>query len=317
MLWLLLFTIIMTACGGRFGKKAAAPAPSREFPEAQVPSILEEPQERIDWLVGHFWDRFIDPSLTHVQDSLHIGGVPAEEVEKQVGMFATLLQQASSAARKEAMDKVFTLSESYTQAHPESEMLARLGELLRKYLYDPSSPVRDEESWLPFISRLCTSPLADPGMVPGYQWERDICLKNRPGSAAADFAFTDLQGRVRTLYGIQAEYTLLIFGNPDCTGCRQIMTTLRETPQLSQLVESGRLRVVDIYIDEDVAAWKAQGESYPKEWINGYDHLRRIQGERIYAVRAIPSIYLLDKEKTVLLKDAPEDRLMEKLSRLL
>ena len=140
---------------------------------------------------------------------------------------------------------------------------------------------------------------------------------NRPGSPAPDFAFTDLRGQVKTLYGIRSDYTVLIFGNPDCTACRQLMTAFREAPALAGGIESGRLKVVDIFIDEDVAAWKAAGDSYPKEWINGYDHQRRIEGDRIYAVRAIPSIYLLDKDKTVLLKDAPEDRLMEKLSRLL
>ena len=33
----------------------------------------------------------------------------------------------------------------------------------------------------------------------------------------------------------------------------------------------------------------------------------------LYNVRAIPSLYLLDRDKTVLLKDAPEDRVFAAL----
>ena len=315
MLWLMLLTLILATCRGGAPKKNQPS--SRSFPSAEIPQILEEPQERMDWLVEHFWDRFLDPAVSEVSDSLHLNGITTDEVEKQVGMFTTLLQQAQPYARSRAMEKVFSLSEAYSQAHPASGMLLRLGDLLRKYLYDPSSPVRDEECYLSFITRLCASPLAESSMVPSYEWERNICLLNRPGSPAPDFAFTDLRGQVKTLYGIRSDYTVLIFGNPDCTACRQLMTAFREAPAIAGGIESGRLKVVDIFIDEDVAAWKAAGDSYPKEWINGYDHQRRIEGDRIYAVRAIPSIYLLDKDKTVLLKDAPEDRLMEKLSRLL
>ena len=244
----MLLTLILATCRGGAPKKNQPS--SRSFPSAEIPQILEEPQERMDWLVGHFWDRFLDPAVSEVSDSLHLNGITTDEVEKQVGMFTTLLQQAQPSARSRAMEKVFSLSEAYSQAHPASGMLLRLGDLLRKYLYDPSSPVRDEECYLPFITRLCASPLAESSMVPSYEWERNICLLNRPGSPAPDFAFTDLRGQVKTLYGIRSDYTVLIFGNPDCTACRQLMTAFREAPAIAGGIESGRLKVVDIFIDE-------------------------------------------------------------------
>jgi hypothetical protein len=40
-----------------------------------------------------------------------------------------------------------------------------------------------------------------------------------------------------------------------------------------------------------------------------------IRTENLYSVRAIPSLYLLDKEKRVIMKDAPEDRVFSYLSR--
>ena len=43
----------------------------------------------------------------------------------------------------------------------------------------------------------------------------------------------------------------------------------------------------------------------PKEWICTYDDGQVITKERLYDLRAIPTFYLLDREKRVLLKDAP------------
>jgi len=41
-----------------------------------------------------------------------------------------------------------------------------------------------------------------------------------------------------------------------------------------------------------------------KEWTNGYDKELVIKNKNLYDLRAIPTLYLLDKNKTVLLKDA-------------
>ena len=49
---------------------------------------------------------------------------------------------------------------------------------------------------------------------------------------------------------------------------------------------------------------------------NGYDHNYAIRTDLIYNVRGIPSIYLLDAEKTVLMKDATPERVLTALANL-
>ena len=56
---------------------------------------------------------------------------------------------------------------------------------------------------------------------------------------------------------------------------------------------------------------------YPKEWLNGYDAAHILRQDQLYCIRAIPSLYLLDAEKRILLKDAPLDRVQEALYSLL
>jgi hypothetical protein len=55
---------------------------------------------------------------------------------------------------------------------------------------------------------------------------------------------------------------------------------------------------------------------YPDKWYNGFDPDLVIRGESLYNVRAIPSLYLLDEDKTVLMKDAPEKKVFDYLNRL-
>jgi hypothetical protein len=79
-------------------------------------------------------------------------------------------------------------------------------------------------------------------------------------------------------------------------------------------VAEGRLAVVNVYIDEDIQAWRSYMPIYPEEWYNGFDPDYLIRGEWLYNVRAIPSLYLLDKEKRVILKDAPENKVFSAIA---
>ena len=206
--------------------------------------------------------------------------------------------------------------EAFQQAQPEGNVFASTLALISRYFYDPNSPVRSEDLYLPFVSRLAASEFVPDEEKSQYAWEKQVCSLNRTGTPAADFRFVDTAGRTRTLYGIKAEWLLLIFGNPDCKACREIMEDMGASAAISNLINSGRLKVVDVYIDEDIDLWKERMDNYPSAWINGYDPTFTIRTDRIYAVRAVPSLYLLDKDKTVVLKDAPAQWALEVLESL-
>jgi hypothetical protein len=93
-----------------------------------------------------------------------------------------------------------------------------------------------------------------------------------------------------------------------------IINALKSMPTVADGIASGRLAVLNIYIDEDLKAWREYMPIYPKEWINAYDPNYVIRTDVLYNVRAIPSLYLLDKDKKVIMKDAPEARLFDWLN---
>ena len=58
-----------------------------------------------------------------------------------------------------------------------------------------------------------------------------------------------------------------------------------------------------IVTDEDIEAWRQYLPSMPKGWICGYDEAMTLTHNRLYDLKAIPSLYLLDRRKHVLIKD--------------
>ena len=77
---------------------------------------------------------------------------------------------------------------------------------------------------------------------------------------------------------------------------------------------AGKLKILAFYPDEDTQAWKAREAVIPPGWINARDASAGlvVKGE-LYAIRAIPSLYLLDGRKRVLLKDAPAEQVITAL----
>ena len=278
--------------------------------------MYADPQERAGYLAGHFWDRFTDTTKVYACDSVTVNGVQMAAVESQMGLFATLLGNLPVETGAQAVVRLYDRAESFERKFPDSNVFEQLSRLTKHYLYDPNSPVRNEDLYFYYVERLGRSDLIDSGYRPGYEWEARMCSLNRAGTPAADFSFTDTRGRERTLYGVKAEYTLLIFGNPGCKACQDIMEQMEAVPEIAALVASGRLKVVDIYIDQEIEEWRAHIPDYPASWINGYDHNYVIRTDLLYNVRGIPSLYLLDAEKTVLLKDATPEKVLTALANL-
>ena len=135
-------------------------------------------------------------------------------------------------------------------------------------------------------------------------YARTLAEKNRIGMTAADFVYTLESGKQGNLYGLKAEYTLLFFYNPDCHTCSEIKQAMKRSLRLKDMVAKGQIKVLTVYPDEDVALWRERLPEMEKEWVNAYDKNQMITHDLLYDLSSIPSFYLLDKDKKVLLKDA-------------
>ena len=184
-----------------------------------------------------------------------------------------------------------------------SNVFSWMSDAVEYYLYDPNSEIRSEELFLPFVSRLVQSPFAKEDLRARYAHEAEVCATNRIGAPAKDFTFVDIRGRRHTLYGERAPLTVLLFVNPGCHACEEVVSAF-EGEAVKARVRDGKLRILGIYIDEDIRAWKDHAAELPAHWINGYEPDGLIRSDQLYFVRGIPSIYLLDADKRILMKDA-------------
>lgn len=262
------------------------------FQMTEIPSILTNPEERAEYLVKNYWSKFnfSDTTIFIYPDVLEQAFVD------YIDILPHTRTEVAAASLKKTMEK----------AGVEKKMFTHFFELYEKYLYDPNSPMRNEEFFIPVLEAVISSPVLDDTNKIRPKNLLQLALKNRPGTAAHDFIFTLENGQKQSLYQQNAEYILIYFYNPGCPACEETSGKMKKSPLISKLTSSKRLKIIAVYPDEDLTEWKKHLNSIPTGagWVNGYDQDVYIKNEEVYDLKAIPTLYLLNKNKQVILKDA-------------
>ena len=163
--------------------------------------------------------------------------------------------------------------------------------------------MRDESLYIYVLDAVLEAPFLDEvsKIRPAHLLE--LALKNRVGEPATDFTYTLVDGKKGTLYRTKADCLLLFFYNPDCHACKEITDQLAASPFVTEWIKNNKLKILAVYPDEDLEAWKKHISYMPASWINSYDSAVSLKNDEIYDLKAIPTLYLLDKDKKVVLKD--------------
>ena len=340
-LLLLALTIVLAAgCGGNAssgnasngnsgsgnsGGGAAAPRQGRHFPQLSVPSVYANNNEAAqEYVAAHYWDAFFGGEGNTSADT--ILGVADEEVEQALANYLEILQRMKLQATPDnprafqlargGVKTMFSKLEARQNADTSSRTYLRFTEMVTKYLYDPNSPMRDEDLYLPFAEGMEKSACTRDDMRYAAAFEASQCRKNGFGQTARNFSYKDARGNRGSLYAVAADYTMLFFSNPGCASCKEIIDEIDSRGFVRPMMRDKRLAIVNIYIDEEVQKWREYLHNYPKEWINGYDFTFTLRDGPDYDVRAIPSLYLLDAQKRVIMKDAPTARVLNYLENI-
>lgn len=304
---------LAAGCGPRSGRStdpAAKAADMRDFPTVKTPDVYSENKDRQRFLAEHFWDRFFSEREGMVCDSFTVYGVPTPVLEEAFSGYVAVLQSIDIATAKEDIGAFFDRIESAQREDIGSNVYEVFGLLMDRYLYDPNSPFRNEDLYQPYVEKLSKSKLTSPDMAPAFANEARLCALNPIGSPAADFRFTDSNGVTRRLHDVNALHTLLLFSNPGCTACEDLVKSIKSIRNIDRKISMGRLAIVNVYIDDDLNAWRQHLPGFPRNWYNGYDTDHVIRRDLIYNIRGIPSLYILDKDKRVVMKDAPEENVL-------
>lgn len=193
----------------------------------------------------------------------------------------------------------------------DSVAIRQMDAFLTPPLSDPNSQTRNDELYILLLQEIIASPFYDSVEKIRPRYQLDMAMKNRVGRMATDFEYTLANGKRGTLYQVEAPFTLVYIHNPDCYACGEILELLSSSYVIINQLNAKKLKILAIYPDEDLTVWRKHLKEMPTEWISGHDADQTLREQELYDLRAIPSLYLLDKNKTVLLKDCASVDMIE------
>lgn len=316
---LLLLSVGLIACGPA-GKQAPAspgnapsdngvatlttPGDANIFHLPEVPLLLTDSDRRLEYLACHYWDCMdaVDTLLSSHQ----------AEVEQAWANYCDLLRHIPLPRAQEALKTLLPKLEKNQRVYVHFKSLAE------KYLDDPNSPYRNEEFYIPILESMTESVTLDDMDKLRPRERLKLALRNRKGTRAADFTYTDTGGRKGTLRRAAAtEYTLLFFHEPGCPSCAATLEMLSGSDVVNKWLAAHRLTLLAMYAGDEKEEWLRHAADFSPAWLNGYDETGEIRLRRVYDVRATPSLYLLDRDRTVLLKDATAEEVVDMLEKRL
>jgi thiol-disulfide isomerase/thioredoxin len=162
--------------------------------------------------------------------------------------------------------------------------------------------VNDEANWI------------DKNFVDRMKTAVRLAKLNPEGSIATNLKLQNITGQYEALHDIQARYTVLYFFNPGCGTCAMVTPILWET--YKQYRDKG-LQVFAVYVDRNREEWQPYiDKNQYHGWINVWDPDGSEGIYEKYDVHAIPTIYLLDAEKKIILQNTTIDGLKNVLKAL-
>lgn len=297
--------MLLTACGAGGGNGSAgsvpevsaagaAPAGSHTLDVPVPPALLSESGAR-EFLSEHYWDNFDFADTTWIADTAAL--------EKAFAGWARLLCQLPEPDAAELSGSLMRRADGIPA------MLLGLYETAERFFDKPNSPFRNETLFIPVLEAVLASGSVDTLYRIRPRAQLALAMKNRPGMRAADFVYTRKDGSAGRLYGLDAEYTLLMFYAPDCPYCRDVERYIPDSDIFGPLVSSGRLKLLAVYPGKDTVLWREHLPEIPAQWTVGRDAQRAIIGGNLYDIRTTPMLYLLDRGKRVILKDRPVEQI--------
>lgn len=276
--------LFLCLCGHPFAK-----AQVLSFPYPEIPSSITTNEERLTWFITKYWSNF------NFSDTLLIEH--PDVTEQGFANYLDLLPKTDSLNRIASINAF--MQNLYHSETPE-KVRSYFEELSEHYLYNPNSPLRNEQLYLLFLKTTLSRPEIDNALRQRYAFRLENVGKNMPGSPATDFIYEDRAGRKTSLYQTKGEFILIYFNDPDCENCHAITDIMRRD---SLLTNNPRLTVLAVYPDANTQAWRTHTPSLPSSWLDVCSPEGEITERLLYFIQATPTLYLLDKDKKVILKD--------------
>lgn len=162
---------------------------TKAFTVAAIPDELKSHLLRADYLVSHYWDSF------DFSDTAYIN---LPEITEQA--FVDFLGVLPHVDKLKAYFSISDMLERALTEEPAGIVYAYFIGLYRDYLYDPNSPMRDEEYYIPVAKHISENSANDMATKERAAFDLSMMLKNRKGHIATNFTYTLTNGNKDKLY---------------------------------------------------------------------------------------------------------------------
>lgn len=255
------------------------------------------PNEQLDYSLEHYWDRYDFKDVS----ALGKKGVVLD--------YIVLLSKASAESARTS------ITHTLERASGDNMIFSLFVECFNRFFFEIDSQFRDYEKYLAVVQYILNSPEINEQQKQKFAFPNNVIMINRLGMKVSDFTFKQKNGVQENLYKIKSEYILLFFNNPDCENCSLAKEKIVGSEILNNYIADRKLKIISIYPSKEIDHWSRL--TYPQTWINGYDYEGKIIGDGLYIIRKYPCIYLLDKDKKVLLKETTVEKIEQYLLRSL
>lgn len=285
----------------------------QSFPYPAIPDTLRSVEQRAGYLSEHYWDNynFADTLLLKSKEVTEQGfvnfidilnrfnldnaskGVAHKDIaQKDIAQKDIVRKDIAQKdiARKDITQKDIVRKDitqkgiaCFTRkAFSNAAAKERFENLIEHYFEDQLSPVRNDRVYLIFLEEMKNSPCFDETEKERIAFKIRTTNKNLPGDIAINFKFKDENGKEHQLSDYKDQKVILYFYDPDCENCHEVSAWLKQ-----QTIPAD-IKVLKMIADNHI--------SY------------------IYSLKNMPTIFLLDKENKVILKDCTAQELIENIS---
>ena len=275
----------------------------QSFPYPAIPDTLRSVEQRAGYLSEHYWDNynFADTLLLKSKEVTEQGFVNFIDILNRFN----LDNASKGVAHKDIAQKGITRKDitqkgiaqkDITQQDITQQGIAcftrkafsnaaakeRFENLIEHYFEDQLSPVRNDRVYLIFLEEMKNSPCFNETEKERIAFKIKTTNKNLPGDIAINFKFKDENGKEHQLSDYKDQKVILYFYDPDCENCHEVSAWLKQ-----QTIPAD-IKVLKMIADNHI--------SY------------------MYSLKNMPTIFLLDKENKVILKDCTAQELIENIS---
>lgn len=258
----------------------------------EIPSELTDPNDRAEYLIVHFWDNLDLSDTIKTHDEAFM--------ERSLSTFLSILPYSQNeSVIKEGFRKMLD------RTSEDPFVYQKITGASDSYLSDNDSPVKSEELYILYLQTLYDTTSLSEEAKARIADRLELISKNRVGEKAVDFTFTTPIGNESTLYKTLDEGNaklMLIFFDPQCDQCEEIISEIKKDEKLNEDINSGELKILAVYSGPNKDAWIRKVSSLPSNWIIGINPSEIDEGE-LYYLPTMPTIYLLNNDGTVLVKD--------------